>query len=405
MSDLGFAFIDVETTGLNLKGTDRVVEVGVVLADSNMQIERTFETLLNPHRDVGPTSIHGITAADVLNAPDFADIAPVLLALFQGRVVVGHNVTFDVKMLDAEFAKVGVSVSWGNPICTLLASISVFGGKLPRKLSALTASLGIAHDEAHAALNDAEACLELAKVIEEKGFGVFARPTLEDTFEAELVGRPNLELAKTRSRNSLSSEVTFVQELVSKIPTGFAGGSGASYLEMLDRALADYRIDASEREVLFDTANQLGLRLEDVSALHDSYVRDLALAASSDGIVTQSERGQIHKIAEILGVSTLYCEQLLQLDSTSAGENLRVTKQTLRLETGQSVVLTGDMNPSKQHFEQLFRDRGLLIADGVSKKVSMVFAGDPASQSGKAKKARQYGLPVVSVYDWNLFID
>jgi len=35
------------------------------------------------------------------------------------------------------------------------------------------------------------------------------------------------------------------------------------------------------------------------------------------------------------------------------------------------------------------------VAAAVSKKVSLVVAADPDSLSGKARKAREYGVPVV----------
>jgi hypothetical protein len=68
---LGFAVVDVETTGLYLS-TDRVIEVGIVHLDANAEIIGQFCTLINPGRDVGPTSLHGIAAADVYDAPTFA---------------------------------------------------------------------------------------------------------------------------------------------------------------------------------------------------------------------------------------------------------------------------------------------------------------------------------------------
>ena len=62
MKGIGFSVVDVETTGFSLKRGDRIVEIGLVRLNSELQIEKTFETLINPRRDVGPTSIHGITA-------------------------------------------------------------------------------------------------------------------------------------------------------------------------------------------------------------------------------------------------------------------------------------------------------------------------------------------------------
>jgi DNA polymerase III subunit epsilon len=73
-----FAVVDVETTGL-YPSVDRVVEIGVVVTDRWGNVQLEYETLVNPERDVGPTSIHGLTAAMVLKAPRFAEIAGDLL--------------------------------------------------------------------------------------------------------------------------------------------------------------------------------------------------------------------------------------------------------------------------------------------------------------------------------------
>jgi len=60
----GFAVVDLETTGL-YPSTDRVIEVAVVHVSADAEIVGEFCTLINPCRDVGPTRIHGIRAADV----------------------------------------------------------------------------------------------------------------------------------------------------------------------------------------------------------------------------------------------------------------------------------------------------------------------------------------------------
>lgn len=53
------AVIDFETTGLVPERTDRVVEVGIVLTDDDGGIEHEWTTLVNPHRAVGASHIHG----------------------------------------------------------------------------------------------------------------------------------------------------------------------------------------------------------------------------------------------------------------------------------------------------------------------------------------------------------
>jgi hypothetical protein len=63
------AIIDVETTGLCPHRHDRIVEVAAVVMDGAGRMMREFVSLVNSGRDIGPSSIHGLTAEGVLYAP------------------------------------------------------------------------------------------------------------------------------------------------------------------------------------------------------------------------------------------------------------------------------------------------------------------------------------------------
>ncbi|MDR1448633.1 MAG: 3'-5' exonuclease [Propionibacteriaceae bacterium] len=158
-----YAVIDTETTGFG--SADRVIEIGVVLLDARLAVEGEWDTLVNPGcRSLGPTSVHRITAADVAGAPAFADIAGRLVALIRGRVLVGHNIGFDARMVNQEFERLGA----GRPV---QASFSLDTVALTRAerlsptgvytLDRLCACLGIDRQPAHAALADARATVEL----------------------------------------------------------------------------------------------------------------------------------------------------------------------------------------------------------------------------------------------------
>lgn len=164
MAEQGFAIIDFETTGFNAGGTDRVVEVAVVHADVDGRVTGAWDTLVNPGRDVGATRIHGITGGDVMRAPTFAQIAPRLVELLAGRVLVAHNAPFDVDFLDLEFARTaieGVTDSVRAIVDTRVVSGLVWPGE-PAGLDALSDRLGVdrgargaAQGGLHGALADA----------------------------------------------------------------------------------------------------------------------------------------------------------------------------------------------------------------------------------------------------------
>src|SRR5690606_31105735 len=107
-SDLArhIAVVDVETTGLSPWRHDRIVEIAVVLLSPDGDICDEYESLVNPGRDVGPTSIHGISASDVIDAPPFAAIAGDVVALLRhAHVLAGHNISFDHNFLRGEFER------------------------------------------------------------------------------------------------------------------------------------------------------------------------------------------------------------------------------------------------------------------------------------------------------------
>ncbi|MCW0121703.1 exonuclease domain-containing protein, partial [Bacillus subtilis] len=70
-----FAVIDTETTGLFPGNHDRIAEIAVITLDRSGTVLDRWETLVNPERDLGKQSIHGIRAKDILEAPRFVDIA------------------------------------------------------------------------------------------------------------------------------------------------------------------------------------------------------------------------------------------------------------------------------------------------------------------------------------------
>jgi len=158
----GYAVVDTETTGFSPARGDRVLEVAVVLLDPQGRVEREWETLLNPDRGVGPTQVHGITAAEVARAPRFPEIARYLGSLFAGRLVVGHNIAFDARFLAAEFAAAGMAVPLeaGQCLCTQALARQHLPG--PRRTLAVSCEqAGVIHTGAHSAIGDTRATAEL----------------------------------------------------------------------------------------------------------------------------------------------------------------------------------------------------------------------------------------------------
>ena len=96
--------LDTETTGLNPKLGDRVIELGCVEILSRSISERHFHVYLNPQREVeeGALKVHGLTREFLADKPRFADIARAFLDFIQGAELIIHHADFDVEFLDLE---------------------------------------------------------------------------------------------------------------------------------------------------------------------------------------------------------------------------------------------------------------------------------------------------------------
>lgn len=164
----GFAVIDFETTGFSPRTGDRIVEIGVICLDTDLRIDGGMETLVDPQRGVGPTHVHGIGVDDVVGAPTIELVLPHLLEILDGRIVVGHNVAFDLRFLTAEIERAGMSVPDIVFLDTLRLAKSGFiddrlvNYKLPTladylglNLTEILAEVGLDNRPAHSALGDA----------------------------------------------------------------------------------------------------------------------------------------------------------------------------------------------------------------------------------------------------------
>ena len=101
--------LDTETTGLNARLGDRVIEIGCIELLSRNVTDRSFHTYVDPQRDVdeGASRVHGLTREFLSDKPKFGDIAKQFVDYLQGAELIIHNADFDVEFLDQELALAG----------------------------------------------------------------------------------------------------------------------------------------------------------------------------------------------------------------------------------------------------------------------------------------------------------
>ncbi|MBC9944333.1 hypothetical protein ICL81_07395 [Leucobacter sp. cx-328] len=453
----GFAVLDFETTGLSPKFGHRILEVGVLLLDADFRIEGSFETLVNPGRDVGPTSIHGVTAADIRDAPAFDRVAPALMAALDGRLVVGHNVAFDLRFLSAELEREGYEVPEIVAIDTMKIAKQIFvKGQLPSfKLSDLAAYFeleigevlarsGFESRPAHSAFGDAAVTAYVLRHLYELASGSafwgsqldyasrvvwpeYVPVTLHTKLRGSEAGiimpkqniavpeqaRPTVTMPVATSRPAAESSIGDVFQAIGAAVPAAAGT--ASYAALLDTALEDGILDASEVDDLVRTAKELGLDGVTLGSLHRGHFDAAVRAAWADGVLTAQERADIISLSNVLCIDKDSLARALEgvhPEEASAPEPLVTHLQVPdaaavaqaanaigALAPGTVIVLTGTMTMERSTLEAEIAIRGFVVGKGVTKKTGLVIAADPHTLSGKAKKAHEYGIQVVGEHE------
>lgn len=165
LDEIPFVFLDTETTGLSPHYGDRVVEIGLARFRGDV-MENLYDSLVNPERPIplGAVRVHGITDADVRDAPRFAEIAAQVYAELDDAVIVAHNARFDLEFLAHEFWRARYACPNNLVLDTLTFLRRYFhlpSNSLPRAAQAL----GIQTARAHRALADVLTTREIFQII------------------------------------------------------------------------------------------------------------------------------------------------------------------------------------------------------------------------------------------------
>src|SRR5437763_5443613 len=154
--------LDTETTGLNPRTGDRVIEIGCVEIFDRKLTGNNFHRYINPERDSDEAAlaVHGLTTEFLRDKPKFHEIAHELREFVQGAEIIIHNAPFDLGFLNHEFERMGLPPfvkHCSNVIDTLVQAKELHPGKR-NSLDALCDRYGIsnAHRKLHGALLDSE---------------------------------------------------------------------------------------------------------------------------------------------------------------------------------------------------------------------------------------------------------
>ncbi len=160
--------LDTETTGLDHRTGDRVIEIGcVVLAGRQVANER-YHVYLNPEREIDPgaVAVHGLTNEFLADKPKFRDIADEFIQFIRGAQLIIHNASFDIGFLNSELTRLGreslKDLCGAEPIDTLKEARNMRPGR-KNSLDALCSEFGVdnSNRQWHGALLDAELLAEV----------------------------------------------------------------------------------------------------------------------------------------------------------------------------------------------------------------------------------------------------
>lgn len=153
-----YVVFDVETTGLFPQRGDRIVEIAAVRV-KNWKIVDTFESLINPQRDlpIEAQNINNISEDMVAGAPTADEVLPKMIDFTRGACLVGHNIKFDLNFLCYQLSLIGRKLREETPaIDTLKMAKELLPHLTSFRLAHVAHSLGEAVKETHRALPDVE---------------------------------------------------------------------------------------------------------------------------------------------------------------------------------------------------------------------------------------------------------
>jgi DNA polymerase-3 subunit epsilon len=162
--------LDTETTGLDARRGDRIIEIGCIELINRIPTDKTFHHYIHPEdREIHPDAeaIHGISMASLRDKPKFSGIAAEFMTFIGDAPLVIHNASFDIGFINAELQRLRhPAIEMGRVVDTLALAKRKFPGG-PNSLDALCRRFSIDTSERtlHGALLDsrllAEVYLEL----------------------------------------------------------------------------------------------------------------------------------------------------------------------------------------------------------------------------------------------------
>lgn len=308
------AVLDFETTGLTA-GTDRVVEVSVMRLEPGSNPKIVLDTLVNPERPVAATEIHGITDADVAQAPKFAEIAGEFARAICDCAVAAYNVYFDMRFFEYEMQRAGITGCPPHFCLMYMRPMLELGARC--RLGEACQAHGIEYDETHVAAQDVEASAQLMefyfKVMRERNIRTFGdlaalrKYKFVHSFWLDPIRFSTIPSGQVssslKSRSHVSSgSPTFPELARQSNVTGQRNAGLGVYWNALKAAVADLQITDQEVEHLRQTSQDLRLQPEQVRVLHARAFASVISQFIDDQWLDDRERRKLKRLHQCLSL-------------------------------------------------------------------------------------------------------
>lgn len=380
------AILDTETSRAPWDNHNRVIEIGIVLWDSESDaVIAEIETLINPNSVIesGSTEVHGLSASDLEGAPSFREVSKWLPHYLDQRTVCGFNVSFDAKLLNQEFERAGSDFRITQTFCAQRQ----IPGNANSSLGQVCSRLAIPISRAHSALGDARATLDVIKKSGISRIGELANGPLHrwESRDNELRA-----LTWSRYKAGLHSDFDLVRENAHWELEGLSAES--QYMGFLSILLEDRALSAEENNRRKMFAANLGLEADQIERLHEEYVAILEARARENSRISNLEVSRISHMAQLLGVESTLVEDSAEEVEIPEGQLICVTS---------TQIINGE-TWSYARLERVITKTGNTPTNQLNKKdgVRLLLCPDVNSRTGKAKKAAEWGIPMMTISDF-----
>ena len=159
-----YAIIDTETSG-GKYNEEKIIEIAIIIYDGKNIID-TFTKLIKPNVKVDyfVQKLTGIKNSDLVDKKTFKDYAELISNLVSNKIIVGHNVEYDYRILKNELETCNIKFS-SETICTIKMSKEKYNDLKYYNLNYLCNYFNIKLKNHHRAYDDAFATLELFKIL------------------------------------------------------------------------------------------------------------------------------------------------------------------------------------------------------------------------------------------------